>query len=356
MKHPQFYYLSSFIFPLCVLSFLLSGPQSIINAWLWTIPLWTLVFIDWKSPKVMPGEVKSSLPSWYYDGILYGLSAIQLLNIVLLVWVASQLKWYSSFDVITSMNHLFVMRILVGTSSGSSAIIVAHEFIHRNNALQRGVGHLLLYTVCYDHFVIAHLRSHHLSVATPEDMTTARMGESFNHYWKRVTAGHFKNAWQHEMERLGISGKSLLNKRQIQNRVLQGLVIETLWVLSIFLLFGLAAALIFMYQALAAVRLLETINYYQHWGLEQGQHNNVLAWVNQSRFTEYALIGLSNHISHHQKALTPYYQTVYSDQGPQMPYGYFVSNLWVKLNNASYRRRCEKILRNGYSVQPRKIS
>ncbi len=78
--------------------------------------------------------------------------------------------------------------------------------------------------------------------------------------------------------------------------------------------------------------------YYQHWGLEHGKAGNVLAWVNQSSFTRYALIGLANHIGHHRRAATGFQKLPHLQQGPSMPYGYFVTNLWVKLHNPSYRR------------------
>ncbi len=277
---------------------------------------------------------------------LYGLAFLQFLIISLLLIYASQLQWESIGEVATSLVNLIVMRILVGSTSGSSAIIVAHELIHRSNLHQRILGRLILYTVCYEHFVIAHVRGHHLTVATPEDTTTARLGESFESYWKRIYVAHFKYAWNFEQERLGQLKKlPVYHYKILTNSVFQGVFIEITLVITILFVFGWAAALIFLYQALSGVRLLETINYYQHWGLEQGKNKNTLAWINQSSFTEYALVGLSNHTAHHENATIPFQEIPYSKQGPKMPYGYFVTNLWVKLNNASYRRTSEQILK-----------
>lgn len=45
------------------------------------------------------------------------------------------------------------------------------------------------------------------------------------------------------------------------NTVLQGLLVEITLVLLFLAFFGWAAAIIFLYQALFGVRLLETINY-----------------------------------------------------------------------------------------------
>jgi alkane 1-monooxygenase len=208
----------------------------------------------------------------------------------------------------------------------------------------RLMGRMLLYTVCYEHFTISHLRSHHLTVATADDIATARLDESFDSYWKRVFIGHFKCAWQLEKQRLSLKPSTGFYFSCLANEVLQGIVIEVILLGTILINFGYIAAFIFLVQALAGVRLLETINYYQHWGLEQGKDNNALAWVNQSCVSEYALVGLSNHIAHHQNSATSFQHTPYSDQGPIMPYGYFVSNLWVKLNNEAYRKRSKEHL------------
>jgi alkane 1-monooxygenase len=83
---------------------------------------------------------------------------------------------------------------------------------------------------------------------------------------------------------------------------------------------------------------LEAVNYFQHWGLENGQFGHTFGWVCPSWISRYALIGLSHHIGHHEDENKHYYEIAYSNQGPTLPYGYFVMNLWVKLANASYQK------------------
>jgi len=340
MNH--FKYLLSVFFPLCVAVFLYSGPHNVVQAIVWTMPLWSLIVLDWLSPSINPNHKKQIISSWYYNSLLYFLSFLQFFIIALLVIVASQLQWNSFNNIVTSIVNLIVMRILVGTSSGSSAIIVAHELIHRKNNFQRILGKLLLYTVCYPHFAIAHMQGHHKNVATPEDITTARLNESFKSYWKRVVIGHFRFAWNCEQQRITLSSNACY--QILKNKVFQSVVIQCLLLASILAFFGWAALLVFVYQAISAIRLLETINYYQHWGLEKGRSNNAIAWVNLSQVTEYALLGLLNHLEHHKNASTHFYQTCSSAEGPMMPYGYFVTNLWVKLNNSSYRKISTKKL------------
>lgn len=337
-------YLFSFVFPLCVLMFLYTGPHSIAGALLWTFPLWLLCLADYVSPKLQHDSHDVMRHSVVYDAMLLMLALIQFINIALLVVYAAQLQWQSPADAVNAIVNLIVLRILVGTSSGSSAIIVAHELIHRRQRVMRLLGHGLLYTVCYDHFVIAHLYGHHQQVATPDDIVTARLGESFENYWKRVVPGNFRYAWQYETKRLGLAGNRPWGGRYLQHRVLRGIVIEVLLVLAILIQYGWTAAFIFLYQALAAVRLLETINYFQHWGLAHRRAGQGMAWVNRSWLTQYALVGLSKHIGHHQHAMKTFTETPYLEQGPVMPHGYFVTNLWVKWHNRSYRRVSSRLL------------
>ncbi len=335
-------YLTSFFFPLCVLAFVVTAPHSPSVALLWTFPLWFMVLLDWLSPRMSVATDRRFAPPFYYDAILYALALLQFLIIGFMLNAASQLSWHSSEAVIQTLVNLIVLRILVGTCSGSSAIIVAHELIHRHSRLDRLLGKMLLYTVCYEHFIIAHLYNHHPHVASQKDIATARLNEDFESYWRRVYADNFKFAWAYEKKRLSrLPGHRF---SLLANRVLQGVLIESALVLLITLLFGWLAALIFIYQALAGVRLLETINYHQHWGLEQHKQQPAVAWVTPSSFTHYALIGLARHIGHHQYAHEPFYRIPHLIQGPELPYGYFVTNLWVKLNNRHFCQTAQSIL------------
>jgi alkane 1-monooxygenase len=342
----RFCYLLAFVLPLGSFLFLLGGPHASETAWAWTVPFWLMLLLDWLAPdlQIVPDK---RMPELYYDGILYGLACLQCINIVLMLEFVSKLSWHGLDDAGNSLVNLILVRFLVGTSSGTSGIVVAHELIHRDSRLQRMLGHLLLCSVCYDHFVIAHQRGHHHHLGMPDDIATAGFGESFYAYWRRVSKGYFGYAWRSELERLGI-GRNLWQATLLQNQVLRGLAVECALLAAILGFYGWLAALMFLYQAFAAVRILEAVNYFQHWGLGEGRFGKTYGWVTTSWLSRYALIGLSNHIGHHQNASSRYHEIAYSSRGPTMPYGYFVMNLWVKLHNASYRKMAEKKLLNFY--------
>lgn len=338
-------YLLAFILPLNTFCYLWTGPHGIAGALAWTIPFWLVLLADWLSHDSNPQQ-NPSLKSSFYDGMLYALSLFQLVNIVLMLDTVSQLRWATQGDMVVSLVNLIVIRFLVGTSSGTSGIVVAHELIHRSQLTMQLLGRLLLCSVCYEHFVITHKRGHHLSMGMPYDIATARLGESFSQYWKRVYLGHLRYAWISEQNRLDLEKNQIVFVKLIKNQVFQGLLVELALLVWIVVSYGWLAAILFLYQALAAVRILEAVNYFQHWGLEDARYANTFGWVNNSQISRYALIGLSHHIGHHENEQKHFHQILYSDQGPKMPYGYFVMNFWVKLNNASYQKMAVRKLQD----------
>ncbi|NOU23795.1 MAG: fatty acid desaturase [Methyloglobulus sp.] len=335
-------HLLCFILPISTFLFLITGLHDIANAIAWTTPFWLVLLADWFSPDFKP-ETNITYSQKFYDGILYALTLLQLVNIIFMLDYVSQLRWESNNDITVSLINLVAIRFLVGTSSGTSGIVVAHELIHRPQHTWQLLGRLLLCTVCYEHFVIAHKRGHHLNLGLPDDIATAKLGESFKDYWRRVYLGYLRYSWRSEQDRLALSA----NQRGIiHNQVFQGLLAELALLNLVIVYFGWLAAFMFLYQAIAAVRILETVNYFQHWGLENGKFGKTYGWVSHSSISRYALIGLPHHIGHHEDINKHFHEIAYSDQGPTLPYGYFVMNLWVKLSNASYQKMAMSALQN----------
>lgn len=329
-------YLTSFILPVTSLGFLTTGPHSITEALLWTLPFCCVLLLDWKGPAYRPHR-EAHLSNRCYVALLYALAIVQFINIALLLHTVSLMHWDSQATIITNLVNLVVIRFVIGASSGT-AIVLAHELIHRPQRHLQVLSGLVLCSVCYEHFRIAHIRGHHSSITSLDDIATARLGENFNAYWRRAYPGHFRYAWQSELTRLAVTDAPWRVSALARNRVFKGLLFEMCLLLFIIALFDWLAALVFLYQAYVAIRINEAINYVQHWGLQEGHYGNSYGWVCHSWITLYSLIGLSNHIGHHRDENQPFYAIAYSDQGPTMPYGYFVMNLWSKLDNASYQK------------------
>ena len=331
----------SFILPISSLTFLATGPHGWEVALLWTLPVWLCVIADYFSP-VAEKQVSPTLPDWVYCATLYALCLLQLCNILLLLDIASRLQWSSPADFATAAAHITTMRILTATNSCCSGISVAHELIHRPARHQRWMGRMLLWTVCYDHFAVAHVRGHHKHASTAQDCATARYGESFAKFWRRSAKGQFVNAWMLETQRLA-QGRPL---QWWHHGVIQGLLIEALLLSLILWWFGTAALAMFVYQALVAVRLLEAVNYLQHWGLSRSgrRFSGPDAWRTDSWFTLHSFVGLSRHADHHSRGSKPYHRLEETLESPRLPHGYFVMALWVRIDDARYRRMASQEL------------
>jgi alkane 1-monooxygenase len=74
--------------------------------------------------------------------------------------------------------HETMGRIMVmGMICGVFGINVGHELGHRVNKAEQFLAKALLLTSLYMHFFTEHNKGHHKRVATPEDPSSARLGE-----------------------------------------------------------------------------------------------------------------------------------------------------------------------------------
>jgi alkane 1-monooxygenase len=271
------------------------------------------------------------LPGWPFDATLYLLAALHVVVVALLVMRVVHYGFWT-WDT-------FVALALVGVNSGYSGIVVAHELIHRRQAHLHFIGRVLLGTVLYEHFSTEHLRGHHVRVGTPEDPATARFGESATSFLVRTVPAQFRSAWRLECTRLSDGEMSLWDRRMLRHRVLQGVVAEWTVALVILVALGPGALAAYLIQAAIAVRLLEAVNYFEHWGLTR-QGRRIMAvdsWDTASRFTLYTLVGLSRHADHHAVASRSYQQLRYLEDSPKLPYGYFGTVVFLLARNARFR-------------------
>ena len=332
-----------FAIPLYATLFLTTVPHRELWVLLWVLPVWLLVIVDLISPSESRCQ-STGLPAWLSDCFLLALAAIQVLNIVLLLDMAAQLQWVTAHAVLISVANLFAAKIVVGTSSAFSCIVLAHELVHRKPLHMKLVGRFLLTLVCYEHFFTEHLRGHHRRFGTSEDPATARFGESYSSFWRRTVPAQFKSAWQLESNRLRIH--SLWNIDIIRHRVFQGLIFECGLLMTIFYYFGAIALIVFLMQALTAVRKLEAINYFEHWGLVRMPGNNKAqdSWDSDSWFTLHTMVGLSRHADHHLHTSKPFYKLQLVDQSPKLPYGYFAMIFFTVFQNRRFQAMAKREL------------
>jgi len=332
-------HLLGFVLPVVNLVFLATGPHSWWAALLWTGPIWLLVLID-NSSRPDHRQPALDVPGWPFDVQVYALTALQIVNHVMLGVMAAKLSVWQLAELGTTLANLVTVIVLSGTTAGYSGIVVAHEWIHRRRAHQFFLGRLLLAFVLYEHFSTEHIRGHHPRLGTGEDPATARFGENLKDFIRRTIPAQFKSAWLLEKKRLGDEQMKWSDPRMLRHRVLQGVFAQVLLVLAFGFVFGPLAAVFFVLQARAAITLLETVNYIEHWGITRATkkvlHDD--SWDTDNWFTLHTLVGLSRHADHHAQASRPYQQLRHFDNTPKMPLGYYGTILLALFRNDRYQK------------------
>lgn len=325
-------------FPLLALAFVLTGPHPGWLASLFIVPILVAVWLD-TGPKSELTQPRVHMPAWPFDALLLTLTVLQCSNIVLLARMMSAQSLWSG-DALSAI-------VVVGSSSAYSGIVVAHELIHRPNKLWRLLGRVLLVTVFYEHFYTEHVRGHHVRVGTDADPATARYGETFLQFYVRTVPAQFKSAWRLETARLGDVAMRWYDPRILGSRVLHGVVAQLLLTAAIAWSAGAAACVVFLLQCLWASRSLEVVNYFEHWGLRRSTTRvlPVHSWDTHSRFTYYALTGLSRHADHHAFASRPYQQLRVWEQSPKLPSGYLGMFPLVLFRNREFQALMTRELR-----------
>jgi len=324
------HHLMAFVLPVTCIVYLATGPWAGWGAAAWVLALAGSVLADMRSPSEH-SQPAPTLPGWPFDWAPYVLSALHLLTLVLLVrHVASNGFW--TLDT-------FMAVLLVGVNSGYSGIVVAHELLHRPQPALHFLGRLLMGSVLYEHFATEHIRGHHARVGLPDDPATARFDETYLQFVRRTIPAQFRSAWRIESTRLGDEQMRLTDPRMLRHRVLHGVVVELAVALAVLVGLGAGAFAAYFLQAWIAVRLLEAVNYFEHWGLTRRGRlvTPVDSWDTESRFTLYTLVGLSRHTDHHTSASRPYQQLRFWEESPKLPYGYFATVILLLVRNSRFR-------------------
>ena len=324
-------HLLCFVLPIASFVFLLTAPHGWYGALPWLLVVIGSIVVDMQSPRARR-QPAATMPGWPFDGVLYVLLALQLANVALLVRMVA-LHGFFATDTLVGL-------VLVGINSGYSGLVVSHELIHRASSFMQQLGRLMLASVLYEHFYTEHIRGHHARVGTEEDPATARFGEWSGEFLARTVPAQFRSAWRLEAKRLGDVDMPWWDPRLLRSRVVHGLVLEWGTALVILATLGAGAFAAFVLQALLAIRLLEAVNYFEHWGLQRTTRRvrTIDSWDTDSWFTLYTLVGLSRHADHHAYASRPYQQLRYFEESPKLPYGYFGTTLLALFGKRRLRR------------------
>lgn len=336
-------YFSCYITPLLVaISLLCSGIWTYTSLFVLFVffPILEL-FLKSSEKNLSDLEEELALADRSYDWILYALVPMQygLLVLFLFQMQRDDLLRFKRVGMILSM----------GVACGVIGINAAHELGHRHTKLEQNLSKMLLLTSLYMHFFIEHNRGHHKHVSTDLDPASSRYGETLYAFWFRSVIGSYFSAWKLEKARLQIVKKPILS---MNNEMLRFQIIQLLFVLLIFLAFGVGVGVFFLFSALMGFLLLETVNYIEHYGLRRKMKNGnyertlpIHSWNSNHPIGRLVLLELSRHSDHHYMASRKYQILRHHSNSPQMPTGYpgmmllsFFPQLWFIVMHKRIRR------------------
>ncbi|MGV3656532.1 MAG: alkane 1-monooxygenase [Chitinophagaceae bacterium] len=254
-----------------------------------------------------------------YDYFLYAIVPLQYAALASFLYQVT----YLPQPLVDIVGKTLVMGLLCGTFG----INVGHELGHRANKFEQYLAKALLLTSLYLHFFIEHNKGHHKRVATPEDPSTARYGESVYRFYFRIMVYGYLSAWHiaaRDARKKGFKAFS------IRNEMLQYQLLQILFVITIGMVFSWTTALWFLAAALNGILLLETVNYIEHYGLQRKAITGVKweralpqhSWNSNHVIGRVMLFELSRHSDHHYLASRKYQVLRHHDDSPQMPTGY----------------------------------
>ena len=237
------------------------------------------------------------------------------------------------------------LTLSLGMVLGTNGINVAHELGHRQTTNERFIGKALLLPALYMHFYIEHNHGHHLHAATKEDPATARYNQNVYSFWFTSTIRQYLSAWRIQMKLLKNSKQSFLS---VKNDMFWYLVIQLVYLLAVFSVFGTTGLLFAIAAGVTGFILLETVNYIEHYGLlrsktASGRYERVKenhSWNSNHVVGRIVLYELTRHSDHHYKSSKKYQLLECHEESPQMPFGYptsmvlaLIPPLWFKIMN-----------------------
>lgn len=282
-----------------------------------------------------------------YDWLIYLNVPAQFALLFFFLWKITAVD-LTTFELIGK-------TVSMGLACGILGINVAHELGHRHKKSEQNMSKALLLTTLYMHFFIEHNRGHHKNIATVLDPATSRRGENiYQFYFRSVTQGYL-SAWKLENSRLRKQGTSIFSFR---NEMIQFTAIEGLFMLGIFLVFGLTGLIGFIFASIFGFLLLETVNYIEHYGLERKEIQDGVyektkpchSWNSNHPLGRLLLYELTRHSDHHFHAGRKYQVLRHFDIAPQMPTGYpgmmitaLIPPLWFSIMHPQIERYQQKM-------------
>ena len=207
----------------------------------------------------------------------------------------------------TGTAQRIALFLALGLFFGQVSNSNAHELIHRGSRALFRLGAAVYVSLLFGHHTSAHRLVHHRHVATAQDPNSARLGESFWHFFPRAWFGSF---------RAGLAAERALSaaKPGRMNPYLVWVGGGVLCGLAVLLAFGGAGLGWYLGLCLYAQMQLMLSDYVQHYGLERalrpdGRHEPVgprHSWDAPHFLSSLMMVNAPRHSDHHSHPSRPY--------------------------------------------------
>nr|WP_251363847.1 alkane 1-monooxygenase [Epibacterium ulvae] len=217
------------------------------------------------------------------------------------------------------------VALSAGLALGQVSHPAAHEMIHHKSRFMRRFGRAIYGSILLGHHASAHMRVHHIHVATDHDPNSAPRGMGFYRFYISAWIGSF---------RAGLRAESAARARQTAptSWISHPYVGHTLWAAAILVSAALFAQLQGMlwvlFICLYAQAQVFLADYVQHYGLRRqirdtGKPEPVgpeHSWNAPHWYSSAMMLNAPRHSHHHTAPTTSYPALELTPQMPTLPY------------------------------------
>lgn len=192
----------------------------------------------------------------------------------------------------------------------------AHELIHRSNKRLFLLGKWIYISLAFGHHTSAHRLVHHRFVATPDDPSSAGLGEGFWSFAPRAWAGGFVAGYEMERNRAarlpepepGAPLPARLKARFARLGPYPTYILGGLWFVFLFgILFGATGVLAYLMLCAYAQLQILLADYVQHYGLARAKRRDGSfepvdarhSWDSPAPITSLWMLNAPRHSDHH---------------------------------------------------------
>lgn len=210
--------------------------------------------------------------------------------------------------------------------------IAGHELFHRKEWWNKAIGSWAYTKFGYTHIIDEHVTGHHKDIATPEDISSAKKGQSFYSFFVMSFVCHHVATWKRAVKAIkreygeDVSFAIILYRNKMTHYFLLHLAIVS----AIYFFLGFQSVKYQLYYAFWGNFYLELINYIEHYGLTRnkgpdGIYESISPMHSWNSTSSPTMFRLQRHSDHHAHSFRPYQILRRFDDAPYLGFDYVLA-------------------------------